>query len=718
LQSLEIINIDESPSFQKPRMSATISSRSNSTSSESSIKKPKSKKAKHREFSSSFSKKHSSGSSVKKRVDDLSRQLFPSHDYEELLKHAEELSSSAKAKTPKLAKTPSNPTSTIQQAPAPTVSTTKLKPTLHKSPVRDNSIPISAQTKKKEVIVTSTPIPTTDEENKKKSQKSTGKRRIDLRKLVSSTKPVATPASAEVRTSSIDDSFSSFASYNPDPPIAELQPSVSIADSPSDPSIESPAAKQTENVEINCPECSKPMSSAFALTCHMRRRHKVRAKKMFFPGQTVDTSLSSSSSISSNDKTAKKPSKNVIGPPEGQEACSETASFRSARNKLNASDSSDMDDDESKPLSSCYSADISSALNSDLSDTETQPRTKTTVSVPFSPFVMATVSVPTFPDVSDDDVCSDTDLPASRPINKFVNSTVVTARAEIEPSSSPAEIDWDSSNSIFGHTPDLVVKPISTNATSERNQVPITASSSTLSSQTKASARNCSVVEVLKSNKNRPCSENLETLDSSKQANPTENSAISELVESLITKVESSLGKLNKKRRSRKVERFSKFPPTSCIERKDGLYLCAMPNCSSRCKLAKSIRAHFQKKHYFEFLKLWGSKISPVADRADKTPTVNPVADTAEKTSTINPVADKIPSTLVVADIVDISGADITPTINPVTDVANKTPTSTPVVADIGDTSGADITPRIIANPENTNQEMPERFQQNRGKLF
>ena len=488
---------------------------------------------------------------------------------------------------------------------------------LRKSPVRDKSTSTAnAQSKKKEVIVTSTPIPS-DEESKKKPQKPTGKRRIDLRKLISSSKPDTVPAtSREPGSSSFDDSFSSLASSSLDPFVEETQPSGKGADSLPKLSEEMPA-DEVENVEIVCPECAKPMSSAFALTCHMRRRHKVRSKKMFFPGQTLDTSHTSSSSSSSINKSTKKPSKNVIGPPEGTEACSFTASFGSARRILNASDSSDLDS-ESKPQSPCYSADVS-ALTSDASDTEIDTNRQGAISL--NKHIKAKVVVSAIPNVSDAEARFGSEISGSVPLTRFIEAAVASSRAAIVMDPDAEEIKFDISEPIFDVAPSGAVNP---NPTSEFfQQEPI--ASATSRTPASLTTQKCSGANNYRAASGEP---------------NAVNSEISELVDRLIDSVESRIDETKPADKSRSRQSSCDSSPTSYIEQKDGFYFCALPNCYSRCKLKKSIRTHFRRKHYFEYLQLWGSrstslfKLAPKSpSEADKSPTKITVQETNQETN-------------------------------------------------------------------------------------
>ena len=588
------------PSFHKPRSAAAVSARSNSAGSpgEPSSKKQKTKKPKSRGLSTVFIKKHTviANTVVKKRVDDLSRQLFPSHDYEELLKHAEELSSSVKPKPAKPVKSPAvQATPTTPSSTTPTTNSTKPKLLLRKkSPVHDSSV--SAQSKKKEVVVTSTPVQINDDDDSvKKMQKPTGKRRIDLRKLISSSKQDSTAAARDAGSSSLDDSFSSLASCAADPAIEEIQTSVSAIDPPPEASNEIPAS-EIESSEIVCPECSKPMSSAFALTCHMRRRHKVRSKKMFFPGQTVDTSPSMSSPSATNKNTAKPP-KNVLGPPEGIEACSETATFRSARNKPNASDSSEFASD-SKTLSSCYSADVSAS--SEYSDEDLRSDMEVPESVHISKFVRSAADGP---DLLRQNAGSYTEMSGSIPFTKFAEATVSSAirRKILETAPYAAEINLTSADCIF----DLCGSENAANAnrmiaSEESNVKPIATFSSSpvkLALAIANSSQTCSVSKDLQPKQvdQDRCSSKLD---------PKQLSEISDLLQFVIAKVESNLSKSS---RTVKARKRATLPSTPHIELQDGFYSCAMPNCRSRCKHLRNIRYHFKAKHPNEFSEIWDS---------------------------------------------------------------------------------------------------------------
>ena len=382
-------------------------------------KKAKLKKTKNsRSLSTSGLKKHDNpGSVTRKKSDDfLSRPLFPSHDYEELLKKAEQLSSSTKSKVTKVSKplTPtlnpsskassvSNPNTSSNRvtslipnssnkttsASNPNLSSNKATPTLNSStPSRKETSTLNFNTQSTPVAISaagasslkatksrslstdnlstlnvtkesastsSTPSPKTpvDEETvQNKSPKSAVvKRRIDLRKLSYSAKNTISSSSLRKRPSSSREESCSTSEDFVELPTSTFTDTTETIVLPH----AVPVARNSEEdatsvlakpAEVKCPECSKPMVSAFALTCHMRKRHKVKSK-MFFPDQNANLSSNSSSSSTYTGK-AKKP-KNVKGPPEGSEACSSAASFKVARNKLNASDSEESIDTDLEP---------------------------------------------------------------------------------------------------------------------------------------------------------------------------------------------------------------------------------------------------------------------------------------------------------------------------------------------------------------------------------
>ena len=332
----------------------------------SSIQLPKKQKPKklrsNRALSSSMIKKHVIADVVvKKKNDDNIRQLFPTHDYEELLKHAEELNSSGQTKQLKANK----PSSSIANSGPPVVS----KPTSINQPVCTSSPdPVDQSNNADEVTFPPLHAPDDNDKISKKAPKIvSGKRRIDLRKLSSLSKYSPPPSVLRNASDSLSDDNRSVpdkpscSSPDPDP-----DPPEPVFVSPPETESQDATLAAPEKTCVICPICSKSMSSDFALACHMRKRHKVRSKKVFIPGQSLESAHDSSSSNCSSKST--KESKNVRGPPEGLEACSDPATFRSARNNPNASDfSSSSDDDLDDAPAFVYSADVSAQTCSDRS---------------------------------------------------------------------------------------------------------------------------------------------------------------------------------------------------------------------------------------------------------------------------------------------------------------------------------------------------------------
>ena len=488
---------------------------------------------------------------VKKRVDDLSRQLFPSHDYEELLKQAEQLSSSVKSKPAvKPQKTAVNPASrpTLPTPVTPNLS----KPPVPKSAVVDSSNSSINNNNRPPSIVTSTPVPVPEEDvTKKKTQKNVaGKRRIDLRKLSNinkQTKEITVPldggnSSHDENSVSEQDSTSSYSSYHPDNTAVDEPMTIAEAFEKDD----LMAASQSASADVVCPECSKSMSSAFALTCHMRRRHKVRSKKMFFPGQSVDASNNSSSSSSKSTTP-----KNAQEPPEGIEASSCAATFGLARNPTNASIES-IFDNEAVTYSPCYSADVSE-LSEDY--------------------------------ISDHCHCSDSDVKVMVPINKFVNMAV-----------RPKPVSDEIGPTVYEVLEKLVDDVVCSEILSSPCTTLLDIADGTIQSENSPSQVRCNSCNTSPcSSIVRSASEHASAIGQKQVASLKKTCKVSENID----RTESITPSPENKGVKPRVEQPLLSTPYVVYE--DWLFKCKMPDCSSKCKRYKSIRGHFRLKHRFEY---------------------------------------------------------------------------------------------------------------------
>ncbi|XP_076819047.1 uncharacterized protein LOC143464891 isoform X2 [Clavelina lepadiformis] len=132
---------------------------------------------------------------------------------------------------------------------------------------------------------------------KRNTKTAHGKRRIALRKLSSTS--TSKLNDMNTTTSNLNDSLSH------DDSMSMSSEHDSVCSYISNP--------EHTSADVMCSECNRTFSSAFALTCHMRKRHKGHSKKMFFPNQETT-------------------SKNDLEPPDVKEACSNSASFRLAQN--------------------------------------------------------------------------------------------------------------------------------------------------------------------------------------------------------------------------------------------------------------------------------------------------------------------------------------------------------------------------------------------------